>query len=403
MFCAFNTVTMTDKDPPEVPVDKRKLNMQMLYQENQNLSAQLAQLTQLVNSRLPPPPPPPSTEVQDNSTAGGSGVASTPGTGDTGDTGNVPEPTDTSTENGPDPPGHTGNGTGDADPPAKRARVSVASQSSAPTPLTVDLTDEEQQRTHVQGLINRDSIGQAMGLVMGAEYAQSGELFNNFMVAGSTLDERLRAKIISDQYVDLTSLLPRAQQGGFVQLSDSGTLQFNPMRPRAPGSFMEWLKLFCIYASTYVDTHPHYGSQLFSYIIRIATISQENPNSYLWRQYDEDFRRMRKHNTALPWHLTNTHILSQAAETIRDIARANARRQQRQQPQTSANKPVSHDNSTRSKWCFDYNDPTKHCQRRNCRYLHVCSKCSGNHPAPACKVQTKKQPASTHIPKPAPK
>ena len=291
-------------------------------------------------------------------------------------------------------------------PPSKRVCVSVGTttQEDTESTVTVDLTQENNTRSQAPAIIDRAAVSQALGFIMEAESAQTGELLNNFLVAGSTLDDRIRVKIVTGQYVDLASLLPKSdQQTGFVQISESGHhLQFNPGRPRAPTSFMEWLKLFCIYASTYTEAHPEYAPAMFSYIMRILSLYRNNQGSYLWRQYDEMFRRMRVINTTLPWQIINNSILREAETVIRESSRANFRPQYQPNATATQSTPSTSASNGKPKVCFDYNDATKVCKRKNCKFLHQCSKCMGNHPASNCK-QSARATSQQQQPKPSTK
>ena len=65
----------------------------------------------------------------------------------------------------------------------------------------------------------------------------------------------------------------------------------DPVRGRPPTSIFEWIRLFCVYESVYVDRHPSESAALFTYMVN-----------------DERFRRIHAMAPALPWHLINWDV-----------------------------------------------------------------------------------------------
>ena len=270
-------------------------------------------------------------------------------------------------------------------PPVKKRMVD-----SSTITVEVDGAVQDQLVTQREELrvLNKQSVGQALEKAM-EEDGSTGDFLSNYVMEGSLVDDKIKVKIVSHQYVDLMSLQCRAEQGGAFHLYDNGNaLQFNPYKPRAPANFVEWLKLFCTYSAIYLDAHPEHGAGIASYISRIANMSQKQPPSYLWRQYDENFRRVRARNTALPWFKVHTGILDYAKETIQNISRANARRQvavQKKQHEATQATNSEKTNGGRARMCFEFNDSNKGCKRLVCKFQHKCMKCGGNHPQSVCK------------------
>ena len=125
---------------------------------------------------------------------------------------------------------------------------------------------------------------------------------NPFLMAGATLDPKIKAKI------------PRGDNGPGLQMSYSNAsitqLSLQPARSRQIPSFGEWLKCFGVYMAVYLARHPQRGPELVSYMLCIQALAEESPSSFAWRGYDEAFRRIRAFSPQLPWHLTNYQLLA---------------------------------------------------------------------------------------------
>ena len=120
---------------------------------------------------------------------------------------------------------------------------------------------------------------------------------------------------------------------------------------------------------------------MFTYIMRIQHLSKRNPPDFVWRHYDELFRRLRVQAPTLPWHAVNTGILAEAQDQV-TMATSNAFRRPANNGFNAANKS---DCGSKNYVCFDFNERDKRCERLNCKYPHKCSKCGGSHPAWKCR------------------
>ena len=241
--------------------------------------------------------------------------------------------------------------------------------------------------------LDEDVISAALQKTFGTVDTNKGECLSSFLVAGFTLDTKIKNKIWAGQYVELGSLIPRNEYASTVHMAYApasiSQVSLTPTRAKQPNNFAEWLSWFSIYASVYCEQHPAQAPQLFTYISRIQNLSFRRPISYVWRAYDECFRRVKAFSPGLPWHIIQDQILRDAE----DLAAAAARNQSfRRAANNNNNNNQSGTNARhegqrgdKSAVCFDYNDINKPCKRPVCKFPHKCSKCHNNHPAYQCK------------------
>ena len=165
-------------------------------------------------------------------------------------------------------------------------------------------------------------------------------------------------------------------------------MSLTPSRPRQPATFTEWLKLFAIYASVYSEKYPAASPQLFTYILRILSMSSRKPVSYAWRAYDERFRQVKAYNPSAAWHLVNETLwrdAEEASHNFRDSHTSNPSNTGHGPKFNRFNRRNTPKQATgRKTYCRDYNQADKHCTREQCKFSHSCSKCDKNHPAFKC-------------------
>ena len=116
-----------------------------------------------------------------------------------------------------------------------------------------------------------------------------------FFVLGATLDPKVKAKIREGSYVDLGSLGAPSDASVSVAMGSYGqpSISLTPSRAhppaRPPASILEWIRLFGVYASVYVERHPAESPSLFSYTVNVMDLHRRH-GGVAWRLYDERFR-----------------------------------------------------------------------------------------------------------------
>ena len=139
-----------------------------------------------------------------------------------------------------------------------------------------------------------------------------------FFVLGATLDPKIKLKIREGAYVDLGSLSAPSDASVSVAMGSDGqpSISLTPSRGRPPTSICEWIRLFGVYASIYVECHPSESAALFTYMVNVMDLHRRH-GGVAWRLYDERFRRIRAMAPELPWHLINWDVAMLGGGIIR--------------------------------------------------------------------------------------
>ena len=204
-----------------------------------------------------------------------------------------------------------------------------------------------------------------------------------FFVLGATLNPKIKAKIREGAYVDLGSLCALSDASVSVAMGSDGqpTISLTPSRGRPPTSIFEteWIRLFGVYASIYVECHPSESAALFTYMVNVMDLHRRH-GGVVWRLYDERFRRIRAMAPELPRHLINWDVAMGA------IHNAPVDRQ------VAAQAPVPfRQGAIPGGVCFDFNYRGT-CTRTPCRFKHICIMCGQGHPSRTCHAASANHP-----------
>ena len=224
----------------------------------------------------------------------------------------------------------------------------------------------------------------------------TGDVLRPFLIAGATVNKKVKAKIWNFEYIELSLLASndafRPNKPDMNVDYDKGEvsqISLTSSKARKATNFFDWLRWFVKYAAIYCQKHSSDSPSLLSYILIIL---QLNTDHSCWREYDEAFRRIRE-ISQLPWHLKDAHVLSQANEAFKNHNNSTNNSTRRSNPQTrnGNSKP------SKNKHCFDFQGLAG-CKKAVCPYPHVCRICAGsNHGAHRCykaKPNTKPAPSA---------
>ena len=148
-------------------------------------------------------------------------------------------------------------------------------------------------------------------------------------------------------------------------------------KPRAkePKSFSQWLGLFNIFASVYTEQFPSEAPALFTYSTRIQELTLEG--SFIWRAYDDLFRKGKKKVPTLPWQETCTRLLGM----IRQKSKSAHPQSNHSQTNNYRSTVSNHSNPPQTNQPFLPRDSchkyylTGQCNRNPCRFSHLCEYC----------------------------
>ena len=236
-------------------------------------------------------------------------------------------------------------------------------------------------------LLNRPSIAETIQDVVDPATANTGDCLEPFLPAGTTLESKIKRRIVSGEYVDLSTLQHKNEP---TQQFFNGQLNISALhsKPRQPATFVEWMRLFLVYASIYGSSHPDQAVPMMSYILRIHGLYARTPVTYAWRAYDEEFRRIRAHCPTLAWHYIHQNILSVVEENL-NVQNMTYKRKNNTAGKGEGSKPGG--KGTKQGCCYAYNDISKICSRPKCSFLHRCQACLGAHPVYQCSSAGSKQ------------
>lgn len=210
----------------------------------------------------------------------------------------------------------------------------------------------------------------------------SGEVLLPYLVCGSLVDPKIKAKIWSKEYIELGLLAPKSQNDNSksqiaLGLEDSLVTQFafSSAKSKKSQNIDEWHRWFSAYASIYVQKYPSEAPAIFTYITRIFSLQRNSPTTFTWRLYDEHFRKIRAFQP-IPWHVIHQPVLAEVSEAPKHFQQNNSNNSSNH-TSTSRNKPYD-------KPCFEYNKVSG-CADKSCIYTHKCLYCSTKgHPEVKC-------------------
>ena len=241
----------------------------------------------------------------------------------------------------------------------------VAASSAAPT-----LDDMPQLGSPEEACASTQSPGSAAG-----NTPQVGlGLGNTHQVA---ISAAVRHSIVSHKYIELGSLLDtadpaQAESDRVFHLVDGRLRQARASR--AITSFAAWTTAFLRFAGVYLGTHPSEALGLLTHMQQVSSLNAPGLG-FAWREFDEQFRRARELQPELHhWGATAASSPLWLNAVARGIAG------QRAGPSTA--RPSAPHSSFRPV-CFAFNRTTG-CSRPQCRYMHACRGCRGNHSQSNC-------------------
>ena len=148
-----------------------------------------------------------------------------------------------------------------------------------------------------------------------------------------------------------------------------------------------------MHCSTYLQKFSKEAPHVFTYIQRIMSLSRTYPNTYIWRLYDERFRRVKQFSRHLPWHLIDQNILQEVRAHLAQVKPGQGQGAARRQPPAAAG-AAKNSTDKQPGFCFDFNK-VEGCSKPpgSCIFRHQCTKCRKyNHPAFKCTVQVAPKP-----------
>ena len=148
---------------------------------------------------------------------------------------------------------------------------------------------------------------------------QRGIIMDSLQQSLPPVPARIKERIIKGEYIDLTTLLPKANLSSNVEPDHPGSLTLQlpsgpsnfTVQPAAKGrkitSFSSWMEAWNVYLAIRVDFAPSSVPSLIAYQRIIASASVSYPLQS-WLNYDVQFCMLAASNPSLRWY-TRDHNL----------------------------------------------------------------------------------------------
>lgn len=185
---------------------------------------------------------------------------------------------------------------------------------------------------------------------------------------GLNVSNKTKLKIVSDEYIDLASLLTvstNLENSDRILQVKNGQILLEPKKTAGKiDTIDKWTDAFLVFMSIYVQAHPSSATSLIKYM-SIVRLGAARTKSLGFKSYDEQFRVKKAKNPSLDWGTVDNELwLLYMYQT----------------PIQSLNNDRLPKNVGK---CFDYNFKA-FCQKKPCNFAHKCLKCDGPHPSLKC-------------------
>ncbi len=204
-------------------------------------------------------------------------------------------------------------------------------------------------------LLNSDQVSSALYGMMGLSDKDAGDSVSCLLIGGATADIKTKKKIWEGDFVELGSLAPRSELSPKMnvdQTRDGHQISLTPSWVRQPKDFWEWLLWFNKFCAIYTSKYYKAAPQLFAYINRIMGLHRRDPKAGLWRNYDDEFRRIKACCPGLPWHLLQPQILPEVQDSVCDehVTTSYGGKQQNRDKNENSKKLIFPPNGTCHPW-----------------------------------------------------
>ena len=184
-----------------------------------------------------------------------------------------------------------------------------------------DDEDPEDETTNMINLLVEESA--SLPVTMHENPITENELdipYNPTLPIDFAVSDKLKSKIISDQYVSFSQLLsPDSTEKFTLQFNKTQqgpSLSFAPTKTKEFITYHEWTKAFEIYASIYLTAHPKSGPGLMKYGADIRELFTAYGGT-AWKVYDETMLKWRASSSSArlwPWGRTYTEMWLKATK-----------------------------------------------------------------------------------------
>ena len=256
-----------------------------------------------------------------------------------------------------------------------------SSQTAPTAPQVVERAVDDEVIALTQAGTNRASV-----LPLFEAGDQPRQLFSSIAVnLGARVNDKVKAKIWANEYVDFGALLsvaPPREKFAVSMTSVNGDSSGQPQltlepfhTPKKVTNINQWLTAFNTFVSIYAEKASDDAPKLMKYCEVVRDLFFKSGD---WLFYDEQFRYLRQSSPALyPWDQIHWELW------LRAMTNSNFR----SKPQSSYNG----DRNSKGRFRASSGFPKGTCwafqagkQCGGCQYEHICYKCGAKHPATQC-------------------
>ncbi len=153
---------------------------------------------------------------------------------------------------------------------------------------------------------------------------------------------------------------------------------------RAAADVDEWRKWWATFCTIYTTKYPRAAPQLFAYENKIYSFKASYTCSLVWREYDEEFRRLKAADPLLDWHETHGALDAVLDSLMIHRDFQSSHKESSAQPHKEReSKGRKHVKLLSNGTCHHWNHGN--CSRDHCKWSHVCNNCKGDHKHFRCK------------------
>ena len=179
---------------------------------------------------------------------------------------------------------------------------------------------------------------------------------------GHAVKQSLKTKIWEHKYIDLADLLYPNTSRGYdlaVQDEEKPALCYEPKK-RKFLSEQDWSAAFDVFIAIYLEKYPSELNGILTYAQHVKDLMRNGAN---WRMYDSLYRQEREF-TKCSWNIIRQDLELRAFRiTLQRSSKFNT-----SQPKLPKG------------FCYAYHKKGSYCDKQDCRFKHVCPRCSRPHP-----------------------
>ena len=189
----------------------------------------------------------------------------------------------------------------------------------------------------------------------------------------------IRDKIINNEFVDLSILLPRHRHKTAGGNDRDNQKKFQIRR------IEDWTNAFLVYSAIFATKYPEAGSGLFAYMANIRFLAS-SVDSLSWLHYNIDFSQARE-SEPISWAAIDNDLWLKAMANPRPFRTGGSQASYQQGDLGSLEGRNSGDCWAKGKYGS--------CTKRYCNFRHTCTKCQREHRGANCGSSQSSNPKSS--------